>query len=272
MKKSALFISLVITVVIAANSCVKKTPYVPVTPSPTPVYSLVWEENFDGPSLDAASWSYEEQAWPYNAELEYYTARTENSYFEDGKLVIQALKENYGGREYTSARIKTENKKTFTYGKIEARIKMPYGKGIWPAFWTLGDNISSVSWPMCGEIDIVEMVGGAGKDNVVHGALHWNDGGHRSTEGQYTLASGILADDYHIYAVEWTASYIKWFFDGIEFKSYNITGTALSEEFHHPHHILLNLAVGGTWPGSPDTTTVFPQRMYIDWVKIWQRI
>ncbi len=272
MKKIVVLAVFLLSAAFFAASCSKKTPYVPVVPTPTPVYSLVWEEEFDGPSLDAVNWSYEEQAWPYNAELEYYTARTVNSYFEDGKFVIQALKEDYGGRQYTSARIKTENKKTFKYGKIEARIKMPYGKGIWPAFWTLGDNISQVSWPMCGEIDIVEMVGGAGKDNVVHGALHWYDSVHRSTDGQYALSSGILADDYHIYSVEWTPLYIKWFFNDIEYKSFSITGTALREEFHHPHHLLLNLAVGGTWPGNPDGTTVFPQRMYIDWVRVWQRI
>jgi beta-glucanase (GH16 family) len=185
-------------------------------------------------------------------------------------LTITAIKENYSGRQYTSARINTLNKFDFKYGKIEARIKLPYGKGIWPAFWMLGRNIGSVGWPACGEIDIMEMFGGPDGDNTVHSTLHWENDGQRAEYGQkYSLNSGIFADDFHIFSVEWNDKQVVAFMDGIQYFIIDITPGQLSE-FHKNFYILLNLAVGGNRPGSPDSTTKFPQTMKIDYVRVYK--
>ncbi|HUX60335.1 MAG TPA: glycoside hydrolase family 16 protein, partial [Ignavibacteriaceae bacterium] len=146
-----------------------------LTPSVFPQgYKLVWSDEFNDSTLDLSKWSFEiGNNHGYNNEMEYYTSRTQNCSEQNGLLTITALKESYSGFNYTSARINTQNKFSFKYGKIEARIKLPYGQGIWPAFWMLGDNINQVSWPGCGEIDIMEMIGGQGRENTVYGSAHW---------------------------------------------------------------------------------------------------
>ncbi len=210
-----------------------------------------------------------------NNELQYYTDRRfENSRVENGTLVIEAIKEEYGGNSYTSARLITyQNGASFKYGKMEARMKLPYGQGIWPAFWMLGDGIfEGTSWPACGEIDIMELIGGGpGRDDVVHGTIHWSDAGenHAMYGGQKQLAEGVFADDFHLFSIEWNATSIKWFLDGIQYHVVDITPGALSE-FHEKFFILLNLAVGGNWPGNPDASTVFPQKMYVDYIRVYQ--
>ncbi len=233
-------------------------------------WQLVWQDEFMGTEINTQNWTHEigGNGWGNN-ELQYYTNRSDNSYIEDGKLVIQANKENYLGKDYTSARIITSGKQSWQYGRVEARIKLPFGKGIWPAFWMLGESIFSIGWPQCGEIDIMEMVGGTSGDKVTHGTAHWDQtGSHASYGGTYTLSTGIFADDYHLFTIEWTPQSIKWLMDGQQYHVIDITPAELSE-FHEKFFIILNVAVGGDWPGSPDGTTIFPQKMYVDYVRFY---
>ncbi len=233
---------------------------------------LIWSDEFDYAGFpDPSKWNIETggNGWGNN-ELQYYTNSQSNVAVENNILTITAREESVGGRDYTSARITTQNKFAFKYGRIEARIKLPYGQGIWPAFWMLGANINSVSWPACGEIDIMEMVGGSGNDNTTHATLHWDNEGQHASYGQsYTLPSGILGDDYHIFSVEWNNQEIKAFIDDIHYYTADITPAQLSE-FQNNFFIILNVAVGGNWPGSPDETTSFPQTMEIDYVRVFQ--
>ncbi len=238
-------------------------------------YQLVWSDEFDGTELNINNWSRESggSGWGNN-ELEYYTTREENSFVSNGALTIKALKESYGGRDYTSARLKTQGKKFFKYGKIEARIKLPYSQGIWPAFWTLGESINSVSWPACGEIDIMEMIGGStsnNSDKKTYGTLHWDQSGHASYGGNYTLSSGIFADDFHTFGIIWDPEKITWYVDDVSFFSMDITSQDL-DEFQKEQFIILNVAVGGAWPGNPNSTTVFPQTMEVDYVRVYQDV
>jgi len=233
---------------------------------------LIWSDEFDYTGFpDPSKWNIETggNGWGNN-ELQYYTNSQNNVMVDNEILTITAREESVGGRDYTSARITTQNKFSFKYGRIEARIKLPYGQGMWPAFWMLGANINSVSWPACGEIDIMEMVGGPGNDNTTYATLHWdNDGIHADYGQSYTLPSGILADGYHIFSVEWNSQGINAFIDDIQYYTVDITPAQLSE-FHNNFFIILNVAVGGNWPGSPDETTSFPQTMEIDYVRVFQ--
>ena len=236
-------------------------------------WKLVWSDEFDYTGLpDSSKWVYDvgtgSNGWGNN-ELEYYPdRRIENASVGNGRLVINARKEYYEGKNYTSARIKTEGISSWMYGKIEARIRLPYGQGTWPAFWMLGDNIHSVGWPACGELDIMEMNGGTGKDNTTHGTAHWDDNGHQSSGSSKTLPSGIYADKFHAFSIEWDQWYIKWFVDGTLIHELSITSESMNA-FHRKFFIILNLAVGGNWPGNPDGSTVFPQTMTIDYVRVY---
>jgi beta-glucanase (GH16 family) len=239
-------------------------------------YTLLWSDEFDGAEIDNTKWEHEVNGrGGGNNELQYYTDRPENSYVEDGKLHIVARQEVYTGadgtRYYTSARMKTQNTKSFMYGRIEASLKLPYGQGLWPAFWMLGINISQIGWPACGEIDIMEMIGGGdGRDNVTHGTLHWEDNGRKYLGGSTKLDEGILNDDFHIYAIEWDEEKIDWYFDDELYFTLNITDPAMSE-FHAHFFIILNVAVGGNWPGDPDNSTMWPQEMVVDYVRVYER-
>lgn len=240
-------------------------------------YELVWSDEFNYEGLpDPGKWTHETGATGWgNNELQYYTdKRLENCRVEDGNLIIEARKESYKGSSYTSARlISYPNGHSWKYGKIEARIKMPYGQGIWPAFWMLGNSIfEGTSWPGCGEIDIIEMIGGGeGRDDVVHGTVHWADANnnHASYGGQTQLSEGIFADTFHVFSVEWTSNEIRWYLDGVKFHDIDITPPALSE-FQEKFFLLLNLAVGGIWPGYPNSSTVFPQQMLVDYIRVYQ--
>lgn len=238
-------------------------------------YKLVWadEFNYNG-APDPTKWTHEVNGdGGGNNELQYYTDFERNSRVQDSMLIIEAHEENYMGKEYTSARLISHNKASFKYGKMEARIKLPYGQGIWPAFWMLGDNIfSGTGWPACGEIDILEMIGGGeGRDDMLHGTIHWADanGNHAQYGGSKQLNKGIFNDDFHVFSIEWTDTQIKWFLDGAQYHSVSITPNHMSE-FHENFFILLNLAVGGNWPGSPNSSTVFPQQMWVDYVRVYQ--
>jgi len=230
-------------------------------------YKLIWSDEFDSTSLDPSIWSFEtgnNGGWGNN-ELEYYTNRTQNCNVQNGMLNFTAVKESYSGYNYTSARILTQNKFSVKYGKIEARIKLPYGQGIWPAFWMLGDDINQVSWPGCGEIDIMELIGGQGRDNTVYGSAHW--GGDYSKS--YSLSSGIFANDFHIFDITWDQKSIAWHVDGITYNTLDTTPAALGA-FQKSFFIIFNLAVGGNWPGNPDNTSVFPETMQVDYVRVYQ--
>jgi beta-glucanase (GH16 family) len=238
-------------------------------------WTLVWSDEFsqpDGSSPDSTKWSYDIRAGGWgNNELQYYTSRTNNVRIEDGNLVIEARQENYFGSSYTSARLKTQGKASWAYGRIEARIKIPRGQGIWPAFWALGTNCSSVGWPNCGEIDIMENIGR--EPAMVHATVHgpgYSGGG--AIGSPYSLPGiAAFADDFHNYALEWTTNRIKWFVDGAQYFSVNPASlpNGTTWVFTQPQFLLLNVAVGGYWPGNPDGTTTFPQRMQVDYVRAY---
>jgi len=238
-------------------------------------WRLVWCDEFDQPdgSLpDTSKWGYDTGGGGWgNGELQYYTTRTNNARIEGGKLVIEAKLENYEGKKHTSARLLTKDKWSWTYGRMEARLKIPRGQGIWPAFWMLGSNIGSAGWPACGEIDIMENIGK--EPGILHGTVHGPGySGGAGITGQVSLpGSAALADDFHIYGVEWETNRITWLLDGKAY--FTITPTNLPPGkkwvFDQPHFLLLNLAVGGAWPGYPDNTTVFPQRLIVDYVRVY---
>lgn len=243
------------------------------TPESYEGYTLVWQDEFSGTALNSNDWTHEtgtgSGGWGNN-ELQYY--RSENTTLSDGFLYITAKKENFGGSAYTSSRMITKGKKEFQYGRVDIRAKLPKGQGIWPALWMLGHNISEVSWPKCGEIDIMEMVGGGGREKTVHGTLHWdNNGSHACTcdKPGYSLPSGTFADKFHVFTIIWDETAIKWYVDDTLFNTIDITPAELSE-FHNKYFFIFNVAVGGNWPGSPDGTTTFPQQMVVDYIRVFQ--
>lgn len=244
-------------------------------------WNLAWSDEFngsDGSSPDPLKWAIETggNGWGNN-ELEYYTARSQNAQIKNGNLVITAIAEKYTGpdgvtRDYTSARMKTLGKFSQTYGRFEARIKIPYGQGMWPAFWMLGTDIDRVGWPACGEIDIMENIGR--EPATVHGTIHGP--GYSGAQGigaPFTLAHGRFADDFHLYAVEWEPSVIRFFVDDHLYATRTPADLPKNAQwvYNQPFFLLLNLAVGGSWPGSPDATTVFPQSMLVDYVRVYEK-
>jgi beta-glucanase (GH16 family) len=236
-----------------------------------PGWVLDWSDEFDGPVLDRTKWVPETggNGWG-NDELEFYTARPENVRVDGGNLVIEARREDYGGRHTTSARIKTAGKVERTFGRYEARIKVPRGQGIWPAFWLLGADVDKVGWPRCGEIDVMENIGR--EPNVVHGTLHGPGySGEHGIGKPSVLERGTYADDFHVYAVEWEPREIRWYRDGILYHTARPDTVKGDWVFEHPFFVILNLAVGGAWPGNPDATTAFPQQMLVDYVRVYRR-
>jgi hypothetical protein len=236
-------------------------------------YNLVWNDEFSGSSINTNNWVFEigtgcpNCGWGNN-ELQYY--RQQNAWVEEGALIIEARNESYLGSNYTSARMKTQGKQEFKYGRIDIRALLPKGQGIWPALWMLGSDINTVGWPRCGEIDIMEMIGGSGRENQVHGTLHWYLNGHVYTGGSYTLPTGIFANKYHVFTIIWDETYIKWYVNDIFFHQINITPEHMTE-FHQDYFFIFNVAVGGNWPGSPNATTVFPQQMRVDYIRVFQK-
>jgi beta-glucanase (GH16 family) len=246
-------------------------------------WKLTWSDEFDGPNgsaPDASKWTPEigtsEEGWGTH-ELEYYTARPENVHVENGNLVITALRENFTAPDgsthaYTSARLKTQGKFTQKYGRFEARIKIPYGQGVWPAFWMLGDDIPKVDWPACGEIDIMENIGK--EPEKVHSTLHGPGySGDQGISAPFSLQGpGKFADDFHVFAVEWVAKKISFYVDGQLVATQTPKSLPVGKRwvYDHPFFVLLNFAVGGDWPGSPAADTVFPQRMLVDYVRVYR--
>lgn len=259
------------------TSGVKSTKVpIPTTGSTSPNsysgMSLVWEDDFSGSSLNTSNWSYEtgrgQNGWGNN-ELQFY--RRENTALQDGNLIITAKKESFEGSNYTSSRLITLNKQQFRYGRIDIRAVMPRGQGLWPALWMLGTNITTVGWPLCGEIDIMEMIGGQGRENTVHGTVHWDNNGSRAQYGgEKKLIAGTLADEFHVYSIIWDPTSIRWLLDD---KQYHVIDTTPAEldEFRRQFFFIFNIAVGGNWPGSPDATTTFPQHLIVDYVRVFQK-
>jgi beta-glucanase (GH16 family) len=212
-----------------------------------------------------------------NNELETYTARTQNAHVQDGNLVITAIHETYTGtdgitRQYTSSRLKTAGLFDQAYGRFEARIKIPQGQGMWPAFWMLGNNIGQIGWPACGEVDIMENIGK--EPAVVHGSMHGPGYfGSNGLTASYSLPSGKFSDDFHVFAVEWEPSIVRFYVDGNLYETRTPVDLPAGKTwvYDHPFFLLLNVAVGGDWPGSPDQTTVFPQTMLVDYVRVYTK-
>eukprot|EP00347_Sterkiella_histriomuscorum_P001231 403372825 len=225
----------------------------------------VWNDEFDGGNIDGNKWHYDtgNSGWGNN-ELEFYTDRRQNSWVQDGFLHIQALREDYGGSQYTSARMNTAGKFSILYGKFEIRAKLPRGQGIWPAFWLLGENIGNVGWPACGEIDIMEQIGRDPQN--VYGSLHApgfdTTGGFHHDQG--------FSDDFHTYGVNWQPDRIEFYVDGNTYKAINRNEAGNWPFADHKFFIILNLAVGGNWPGYPDGSTQFPQQFLVDYVRVWE--
>ena len=241
-------------------------------------WKLVWSDEFNGDKLDPTKWEFEINGkGGGNGELQYYTDRPQNLSVHDGKMVITAAKEKFQGpdgkRDYTSARIFSKEPASWQYGRFEARIKMPKGKGLWPAFWMLPTAKVYGEWPLSGEIDISEVIGD--KPNITYGTLHYGDKWpHNVHSGdKFTLPSGDFSDDFHVYAVEWQEGEIRWYLDGKLFQTQTQWRTASAPypaPFNQKFHFLFNVAVGGAWPGPPNATTVFPQTMEVDWVRAYQ--
>jgi beta-glucanase (GH16 family) len=238
----------------------------PITPNSYQGMQLVWADEFDGNAVNQEWWTFETGGGGWgNNELEVYANSPINAFVYNGKLNIVATK-TYGG--YNSARMKTAGKKEFTYGRIDIRAKMPYGQGIWPALWMLGGNIGQVGWPTCGEIDIMEYLGH--EVSKVYGTAHYNDGGHQYKGGSYVLTGGQgFNDQFHVFTILWQENLIEWYVDYHKF--YEVAPPLVKfESFNLPQFFIFNVAVGGNWPGNPDATTVFPQTMQVDYVRVFQ--
>ena len=276
-------VSLILAGILLLSACVSATtqptaaPTVVPTPASAPSYGwnsqgwdLVWSDEFDGTMINPKNWVFDKggSGWG-NVEMEYYTDRPENARIENGLLVIEARQEEYERLPYTSARLNSRGLQEFQYGHIEARMQLPSGQGIWPAFWMLGSN---ASWPMAGEMDILEFVGKT-PDTVyqtVHGPGY---SGGKGIGSHYVLTAESLKNDFHVFAIEWAPNEIRWFVDAQEvFKvTPNQIPAGTKWVYDHPFFIILNLAVGGSWPGFPDDTTVFPQQLQVDYVRVYQK-
>jgi beta-glucanase (GH16 family) len=247
------------------------------TPQPSTDWELVWQDEFDGaagtpPSADRWVHDVGGDGWG-NEQLEFNTARPENASLDgEGNLVITARKERYGTRDYTSARINSRGRMERAYGRFEARIQLPVGRGIWPAFWMLGSDIGEVGWPECGEIDIMEYRGQL--PSIVRGSLHGPGySGGQNIGAEHVVSGAKLNEGFHVYAVEWEPERIRWMLDDVTF--FEATPARLPAGkrwvYDHPHFIILNVAVGGNYVGPPDRNTVFPQQMKVDYVRVYTR-
>lgn len=250
-------------------------------------WQLAWSDEFDydGPP-DPTKWGYEE-GFVRNHEAQFYTVgRRENARVERGMLIIEARKEHWDNphyqegvtsesasrksAEYTSASLNTLHKQRTLFGRMEMRAKLPSGKGVWPAFWTLGENMDAVGWPRCGEIDIMEFVGH--DPNLIYGTLHWGgkSGDNQSSGGHATI--GNLKDAFHVFAVNWAPERIEFFVDGKKYHSVELdkAGSDVDNAFRKPQYLLLNLAMGGDWGGAIDDQ-IMPQQLQVDYVRVYKK-
>lgn len=279
-----LFLAFCVPVMMAQTEAPEATPAVEPAPE-TDIYlpedvddvpegwELVWNDEFSEPEIDRKKWGFNTGGTGFgNNELQYYSDRPVNAYIEDGNLVIQALAERYMGLHYSSAKLQTLVLADWQYGRIDIRAKLPYGQGIWPAFWMLPARGTYGGWPSGGEIDIMEYLGH--EPATVHGTLHYGSStDHQYSGTSYTLEEGTFAEDFHIFSLVWEPESIRWYVDGIEYQEQTEWHTANADypaPFNQAFYLILNLAIGGNWPGSPDETTEFPQHLTIDYVRVYQ--
>ena len=250
---------------------------VPVSggPTPTPIaappgWKLVWHDEFDGDAIDTSNWTYDLGGGGWgNGEAQFYTSRPENARVADGLLTIEARQEKYEGSYYTSARLKTQGLREFQYGRIEGRIKVPKGVGHWPAFWMLGADFDGTNWPDCGEIDIMEYVGR--EPDLIMGTAHGPGYSGALGLSQWNRQKYDIADDFHIFAIEWKPDQITWFYDGEAY--YTLTSADVGSRewaFNRPFFLILNFAIGGTLGGVIGLDTVFPAQLQVDYVRVFQ--
>jgi hypothetical protein len=245
-----------------------------ITPMEYDGYELVWQDEFNSNSLNTSNWAFDNGngcpnlcGWGNN-ELQYYLS--ENAWVGDSVLTIEAREQVVGSNAYTSAKLISRGKRSFQYGRIDIRALLPKGKGLWPALWMMGDNWNTVGWPYCGEIDIMEMVGGGSGDYTVYGTAHWHDGSNNASQGGNTAVSPeSLSEAYHVFTIIWSETSIQWLVDDRVYNTLSITDPQMSE-FQQKFWFILNVAVGGNWPGNPDQSTVFPQHMKIDYIRVFQ--
>jgi beta-glucanase (GH16 family) len=245
-----------------------------ITPATYPGLTLTWSDEFSGSELDLSSWNEElgngSGGWGNN-ELEYYTASPKNVFISNGNLIIEARRETIDKYDYTSSRLTTQGKRYFKFGRIDIRAKLPVTKGIWPALWMLGTNINSAGWPACGEIDIMELVGTY--PSRVTGTMHWKplSGASVHKGADYSLMTGNFSDEFHVFSIIWKQDTITWLVDDQVYLTTSITDVGdANYPFNADQFFIFNVAVGGNWPGSPDYSSVFPQRMFVDYVRIFQ--
>jgi beta-glucanase (GH16 family) len=242
-------------------------------------YSLVWTEDFDGDEIDMDTWSFNIGdgcdrgicGWGNN-ELQYYTDAPANARVENGNLIITAIKEPTQGYEYSSARMVTKNKRSFQFGRIDVRAKLPIGKGMWPAIWMLSEEDKYGGWPKSGEIDIMELVGD--KPSEVFGTVHFGNEFWRYVSAETVITDGTFADDFHTFTLLWRDDCLRFMLDGQEYGNPVTPSVTLPQgyPFNDAFHLILNIAVGGNLPGNPDGTTTFPQTMEVDFIKYYEEI
>ncbi len=227
--------------------------------------SLVWSDEFSTSPLDPATWNYELGGGGWgNAELETYTNSSSNVHIDTGYLHITATKE---GTSYFSGRLTTQGKKAFTHCRVDVRAKLPDGQGLWPALWMLGSNITSAGWPSCGELDIMELLGQ--NPSKVYGTVHWDQSGHVSSGGSTILTGGTFSSGFHIFSLIWAPNHLQWLIDNKPYLYLNRSQVS-GFPFDLPQFFIFNVAVGGNWPLAPDATTVFPQNMIVDYIRVYQ--
>lgn len=239
------------------------------------LWELAWSDEFDGKEIDPAKWKYETGGHGFgNNELQFYTDRSDNSFLDQGALVIRAQAENFQNRSYTSA--KMQSRQAWTYGRYEFKVKLPKGRGVWPAIWMMPSDMKKYGgWPQCGEIDIVEQLGH--EPNRVYGTLHYGNPHPPAGKGaSVQLKRGSLADDWHEYALEWFPGEMRWFVDGELYQVQNTWFTrggndaAWPAPYDRDFYLQLNVAVGGGWPGAPDATTTWPQELRFEYIRVFQ--
>ena len=238
-------------------------------------WTKAWADEFDDPEINTSWWTHEigngDNGWGNN-ELEQYTDAPENSRIENGNLVIEARDDSWNGQQYTSARMITRDKKTFGFSRTDIRAKLPFGQGIWPALWMLGNNIGSKGWPACGEIDIMELIGNLPSTShaTVHFGADFNN--YKYIGDKYSISSEIFNDRFHVFSVVREFNQMWFYVDDIlifEFDSKDTQGQPYP--FNEQFFFIFNVAIGGNWPGSPDETTQFPQRMEVDYVRVFEK-
>jgi len=243
------------------------------TPDNYPNYDLIWADEFDAACLNPDDWTHEigNSGWGNN-ELQFYTDRKDNSFLQNGNLIIEAKEESFGTANYTSARLVTQNKQSFGFGRIDIRAILPEGQGIWPALWMLGSNFQDIGWPACGEIDIMELLGH--QPSTTHGTAHWGPQGQgfSNNHGEdYNLPAGTkFSDEFHVFSIIWEPGKIEWFVNDNKFFTLSNADVSGDYPFDREFFFIFNIAVGGNWPGNPDNSTVFPQQMIIDYVRVFQ--